>query len=94
VGIEAVFSAVPRPEAPRGFIDLTWSPSMDADVAGYNVWRRDNGEWRKINAELVKTPAYRDVNIAPGVLEYSVSAVDLRGNESARSEAAREEVPE
>lgn len=94
VGLEAVFSAVPRPEAPRGFVDLTWSPSMDQDVAGYNVWRREGGEWRKLNPELVKTPAYRDAQVQPGTLEYAVSAVDLRGNESERSETASEQVPE
>jgi hypothetical protein len=94
VGVEAVYSAVPRPAAPRGFVDLTWSPSMDPDVAGYNVWRREGGEWRKLNAGLVNTPAYRDVQIAPGTLEYAVSAVDLRGNESQRSEPASEQVPE
>ena len=92
-GVQAVFSSVPLPDAPRGFIDLTWSPPMDSDVAGYNVWRREDGEWRRLNPELVKTPAYRDKQLQPGTTEYSVSAVDLRGNESGRSTPASEEVP-
>jgi fibronectin type 3 domain-containing protein len=36
-------------------------------------------------------PAYRDSDVKPGVrYSYSVSAVDARGNESARSEEASE----
>jgi hypothetical protein len=42
----------------------------------------------------VKTPAYRDEAVASGKrYRYSVSAVDTRGNESARSEEAGETVP-
>jgi fibronectin type 3 domain-containing protein len=48
----------------------------------------------RINAEPVKTPAYRDANVMPGKsYSYYVSAVDVRGNESARSEEASETVP-
>jgi len=42
----------------------------------------------------VKIPAFRDSQIISGkTYFYSVSAVDLRGNESARSEEASESVP-
>jgi len=42
----------------------------------------------------VKTPAFRDSNVAAGRnYFYSVSAIDARGNESARSEEATESVP-
>jgi hypothetical protein len=48
----------------------------------------------KVNGELVETPAYRDANVATGrKYLYSVAAVDVRGNESARSEEAGETVP-
>ena len=48
----------------------------------------------KITAELVKAPAYRDAQVQRGhKYFYSVSAVDLRGNESARSAEASETVP-
>jgi len=47
-----------------------------------------------VNAALLKTPAYRDADVASGSRYlYSVSAVDVRGNESARSEEAGEAVP-
>jgi hypothetical protein len=90
-GLQAVFSGPGQPP----FIDLLWAPDTDADLAGYNVYRRgESGQPTKINAELVKTPAYRDLNVQPGkTYWYSVSAVDLRGNESSRSEESSEHVP-
>jgi len=90
-GLQAVFSGAGQPP----FIDLIWAPDTDADLAGYNVFRHESGgEPAKINAELVKTPAFRDTNVASGrTYFYSVSALDVRGNESARSEEASEAVP-
>jgi hypothetical protein len=41
----------------------------------------------KLNSELVKSPSYRDIAVTSGkTYTYSVSAVDVRGNESQRSE--------
>ena len=90
-GLQAVFSGVGQ----QPFIDLIWAPDTDADLAGYNVFRHEGGaEAVKINSELVKTPAFRDMNVASGkTYIYSVSAVDVRGNESARSQEASEAVP-
>jgi hypothetical protein len=91
-GLQAVFSG--PGQAP--FADLLWAPDTAADLAGYNVYRREEvGQPTKINAELVKPPAFRDTNVAGGkTYWYSVSAVDARGNESARSEETSEEVPQ
>jgi len=90
-GLQAVFSGAGQ----QPFIDLIWAPDTDADLAGYNIFRREEGaEAVKINAELVKTPAFRDTNVVSGrKYSYSVSAVDVRGNESARSQETSEEVP-
>jgi hypothetical protein len=90
-GLQAVFSGTGQ----QPFIDLIWAPDTDADLAGYDVFRHEaGGEPLKINAELVKAPAFRDMNVGPGKnYFYSVSAVDVRGNESARSEQASETVP-
>ncbi|MBZ5597520.1 MAG: hypothetical protein LAN83_04290 [Acidobacteriia bacterium] len=90
-GLQAVFSGVGQ--AP--FIDLIWAPVTDADLAGYNIYRHEESEPpAKINSELVKTPAFRDASVVSGHRYfYSVSAVDLRNNESARSEEASEAVP-
>jgi hypothetical protein len=90
-GLQAVYSGA----GGQSFIDLIWAPVTDADFAGYNVYRREPGAAPvKLNAELVKAPAYRDANLTSGkTYWYSVSAVDFRGNESARSEEASEKVP-
>ena len=91
-GLQAVFSQV----GGKSFIDLTWIPNNDLDLAGYNVYRHTEGTRppEKINTELVKTPAFRDANVQPGMRYfYSVSAVDLRNNESAKSQEASETVP-
>ena len=90
-GLQAVFSGVGQ----SPFVDLIWSPDTEADLAGYNLYRREKiGEPVKLNSEPVKAPAYRDRNVQPGQeYFYSVSAVDVRGNQSARSEEASERVP-
>jgi len=89
--LQAAFSGAGQ----QPFIDLIWTPDTDADLAGYNVFRHEAGaETVKINSELVKTPAFRDASVASGkTYVYSVSAVDVRGNESARSQEASEAVP-
>ena len=90
-GVQAVFSGPGQ----QAFIDLIWAPVTDADLAGYNVYRHEPGSPpEKLNSDLVKAPAYRDMKVVQGrTYIYSVSAVDVRGNESARSEEASESVP-
>lgn len=94
--VPAALQAVYAGPGQKPFIDLVWAPVSDADLAGYNVYRREEGITNpvKLNADLMKAPAYRDENVAPQKKYfYSVSAVDVRGNESARSEEASEAVP-
>lgn len=90
-GLQAVFSGTGQ----KPFIDLTWAPNLESDLAGYNVYRNEEGAQPvKINSEVVKTPAYRDANVETGHRYfYSVSAVDVRGNESGKSEETSERVP-
>ena len=90
-GVQAVFSG----DSQKPFIDLIWAPATDADLAGYNIYRHEEGgAATKINAELVKSPSYRDDVVASGrKYIYSISSQDVRGNESARSEEASETVP-
>jgi len=48
----------------------------------------------KLNSEPLKTPSYRDDHVTAGKRYlYSVTSIDFRGNESARSEEAGETVP-
>lgn len=89
--LQAVFSGPGQ----KAFIDLVWAPVTNADLAGYNVYRgEDGGTLTKVNAELVRAPAYRNSEVQTGKhYTYAVTSVDLRGNESARSEPASESVP-
>jgi hypothetical protein len=91
LGLQAVFSGL----ANQPFIDLAWTPNTEPDLAGYNVYRHSADEPPvKINTELAKTPAYRDTTVKPGTKYfYSVSAVDLRNNESGKSAETSETVP-
>jgi hypothetical protein len=90
-GLQAVYSGA----GGQSFVDLIWAPVPDIDLAGYNVYRREAGTVPvKLNSELAKTPAFRDTHVAGAKnYLYSISAVDVRGNESARSEEAGESVP-
>lgn len=90
-GLEAAYTATGNPP----YIDLVWAPDVDADLAGYNIYRHEqNGAAVKLNPELVKSSSYKDLNVSRGSsYSYSVSAVDVRGNESAQSEEATETVP-
>jgi hypothetical protein len=90
-GVEAVYSAA----TPNSFIDITWTANTETDLAGYNVYRhRENEQPVKINSDLVKTPRFADSGIQPGMKYfYSVTGVDVRGNESGKSEETSETVP-
>lgn len=90
-GLQVVFGGT----AGHLVMDLVWNPDTDSDLAGYNVYRQEpGGEWEKINTALVKTSAYYDAGVTAGkTYNYSVSAVDVHGNQSARSIPAQETVP-
>lgn len=90
-GLQAVFSGTGQ----KPFIDLTWAPNTEPDLAGYNVFRAEPGTApEQINKELVKAPAFRDENVVAGhSYIYSVSAVDERGNQSPHSAPATESIP-
>ncbi|MFY9645107.1 MAG: hypothetical protein WAK29_08005 [Terriglobales bacterium] len=92
-GLQAAYSG----EGQKPFIDLIWAPVTSADLAGYNVYRSENASHEtriKLNSELVKSPAYRDFAVVSGkTYTYSVSAVDVRGNESQRSTETSEATP-
>lgn len=90
-GLQAVFSGPGQ----KPFVDLIWAPVPDVDLDGYNVYRHEQDSAPvKLNSAPVKTPAYRDHVVVSGKhYFYSVSAVDVHGNESAPSETAEENVP-
>jgi hypothetical protein len=92
VGVQAVFSGPGQ----KPFIDLIWTGNTEKDLAGYNIYRHQSGSGEvKVNTELVKSPAFRDSEVSAGhEYFYSVTAVDVRGNESPKSEETHETVSE
>ncbi len=90
-GLQAVFSSVGQ----KPFIDLTWAPNTESDVAGYVVYRRSaDSTYVAVSGTPIKAPAWRDNDVRAGQkYYYTVAAVDLRGNQSAKSAPAEESVP-
>ena len=93
-------AVVPVPD--EGSIDLSWTPDMEPDLAGYIVYRRDAASagpperdlQKPITRKPIPEPAFRDTTAQRGrEYAYSVSAVDRSGNESARSPEVTETLP-
>ena len=75
-------SAVPTPQS----IELAWTRNTESDFRGYNILRSTDGAPFVQIASLIEAPTYSDSKIEPGKkYRYTVSAVDLTGNESAQS---------
>jgi len=93
---------IAAPAAPAGLalvreaqaVEISWTPSTEADLAGYRVYRAvepvEEAEAGLI-AELPRqTTVFRDDTLQPGLVHtYFVVAVDAAGNESPRSEILR-----
>ena len=93
-GVQAVHSGVLEGD----FIDITWNANTEKDLAGYNVYRREEQEASaasvRINLKALITPSFRDNSVQKGHRYfYSVSAIDVRNNESERSAETSEFVP-
>jgi hypothetical protein len=82
-------------DAQKPAIDLSWDPNPEPRVAGYRVYRRDEGgEWQRLDAALVREASYRDATVAAGrSYAYRVTAVSDVGNESAPSAEVTESAP-
>ena len=86
--------------APVPYIDLSWEPNSEIDLAGYRVYRQlarpdgsPQGPLARLTESLLTAPAYRDVAVRPGQgYIYTVTAVDAAGNESAPSAKALETI--
>jgi hypothetical protein len=94
---------VAPPAAPAGLavlprdggLEVLWSPSAEADLAVYRVYRAAEGGAPERIAEVGPgRAAWLDESARRGVAYgYSVTAVDQAGNESARTEAVEASLP-
>jgi hypothetical protein len=76
-------------------VDLNWKASTSDDVAGYNVYRGlSNSTSEKINAGLIASTLYEDSTVVNGnTYYYAIAAVNIDGEESARTPALKVVVP-
>jgi hypothetical protein len=93
-GIVIVF--VPAAGESPSYLELSWAINPETNVVGYNVYRseQESATGTRLNPELLLTPAFQDMNAAPGRRYfYTATAVDRSGNESAPSAATSGGVP-
>ena len=84
-------TALPREDG----IELSWSPSPEADLATYRVYRTAAGAGAaELLAEVARTEtSFLDKAAPAGRLAYTVTATDASGNESAASAPAEARRP-
>lgn len=81
--VPASLTALPGPES----IDVSWSRSPDADLKGYYVYRSTNGGDFVRQGGMINVPTFSDRSVEHGKsYRYEISAVDQKGNESAKSQ--------
>lgn len=70
-------------------IELSWQPSTEDDLAGYQVYRSTGGGAAERIAGPVDAPNFSDRTVEIGKkYSYAITAIDRTGNESAHSAAA------
>ncbi len=88
-GLVAVI--IPATTGVPAYIELSWSISPEADLAGYEVYRSEQPDTQgeRLNSELLSAPTFRDINVTAGrQYFYHVRAVDHAGNEGPFSAVA------
>lgn len=93
-GLVAV--VVPASSSEPPYVALSWAVSPETDLAGYNVYRSEQGDEKgqRMNGQLLLTPTYRDAPVAAGhSYFYTVTAVDRAANESPGSIPATVSLP-
>lgn len=69
-----------------GSVELAWERDQETDLRSYKIYRALKGSELTVLSDTVTGPAYSDRQIEAGkTYVYAVTAVDQRGNESARS---------
>ena len=74
------------PNSVIGKVNVVWEAIDEADLAGYNVYTSQNPDssFTKVNAELISKDikSYNLAGMSVGGHYFSVSSVDIAGNES------------
>lgn len=79
-------------------VSLFWPSNAEPDLAGYNIYRAEEEnasaeKWIKLNPKLHTPTTFRDDRVMVGKQYfYRLTAVDVFGNESARSDTVSETV--
>jgi hypothetical protein len=93
------------PETPKGlisvagqdFLSISWDANEEKDLEGYRVWRRDEGakKFLLLTSDPIKENAYYDRAVEKGkTYAYAVTALDMSGNESEKSEVISDRIRE
>ena len=75
--------------AGKDVIALSWDASKEEDLAGYQVWRKVEGEdeFVLLTFEPIRENSYSDITVEKNTrYYYAITAVDESGNESQKSE--------
>ena len=94
--VKAVVGDIVLPQAPQGLVAqvngsdvlLSWSPNSEPDLAGYNIYRFTEQEWRLIGTVLAIELAYSNLGLVNGPYRYRITAFDAVANESPPSSEA------
>jgi Abnormal spindle-like microcephaly-assoc'd, ASPM-SPD-2-Hydin len=80
--------------APQHNVDLSWNASKGPGVVGYNVYRKVDKDYSRINDGLDTSTNYKDETVlAGGTYYYVVTAVDNNGIESVPSKPVTAVIP-
>ena len=79
--------------AGENFIAISWSENREEDLAGYRVWRKaeDGDEYILLTQDPIRENTYTDTTVEKNKrYYYAITAQDINGNESQRSEPISE----
>lgn len=93
------------PQAPSGlisvagedFVSLSWDINKEKDLQGYKVWRKEEGqeEYILLTPQPIQENIYNDYAVEKSrIYHYAITAQDINGNESEKSETLSEEIKE
>jgi predicted small lipoprotein YifL len=83
--------------AGEDFISLSWDISREKDLVGYNVWRTDENqeEYLLLTLQPIRENIYNDYAVEKNKrYHYAITAQDVKGNESEKTETRSEEIRE